>query len=169
MKMTPVTILVGIIAILAAVIFVMVYWPYTQSDMTPSEIYRSRLPIEAAGRAIYIQNGCVYCHSQSIRTIDWGHGAERIAQAGDYVGDKPILLGSQRTGVDLSQEGGEHPDDWHIAHFINPRYTRPNSIMPPFRWFQPEADEVHVSVIFTWDIEEVCAWDKAAGEDRRDQ
>jgi cbb3-type cytochrome c oxidase subunit II len=134
MKMTPVTILVGIIAILAAVIFVMVYWPYTQSDMTPSEIYRSRLPIEVAGRAIYIQNGCVYCHSQSIRTIDWGHGAERIAQAGDYVGDRPILLGSQRTGVDLSQEGGEHPDDWHVAHFINPRYTRPNSIMPPFRW-----------------------------------
>ncbi|MGD2269505.1 MAG: cbb3-type cytochrome c oxidase subunit II [Desulfobacterales bacterium] len=132
--MTPATILVGIITILAAVVFVMVYWPYTQSDMTPSEIYRPRLPVEAAGRAIYIQNGCVYCHSQSIRAIDWGHGAERIAQSGDYVGDKPILLGSQRTGVDLSQEGGEHPDDWHIAHFINPRYTRPNSIMPPFRW-----------------------------------
>jgi mono/diheme cytochrome c family protein len=36
--------------------------------------------------------------------------------------------------VDLSQEGGEHPDDWHIAHFINPRYTRPSSIMPPFKW-----------------------------------
>ena len=68
------------------------------------------------------------------RAIDWGHGAERIAQAGDYVSDEPILLGSARTGVDLSQEGGEHPDDWHIAHFINPRYTRPSSIMPPFKW-----------------------------------
>ncbi|MCJ7829999.1 MAG: cbb3-type cytochrome c oxidase subunit II, partial [Desulfobacterales bacterium] len=64
--------------------------------------------------------------------IDWGLGAERIAQAGDYVADRPILLGSQRTGPVLSQEGGEHPDDWHIAHFVNPRYTRPNSIMPPF-------------------------------------
>jgi cytochrome c oxidase cbb3-type subunit 2 len=50
----------------------------------------------------------------------------------------PIQLGSARTGVDLSQEGGEHPDDWHIAHFINPRYTRPNSIMPPFRWLGEE-------------------------------
>jgi cbb3-type cytochrome oxidase cytochrome c subunit len=40
----------------------------------------------------------------------------------------------QRTGVDLSQEGGEHPDDWHIAHFVNPRYTRPLSIMPPFEF-----------------------------------
>ncbi|UCH23212.1 MAG: cbb3-type cytochrome c oxidase subunit II [Deltaproteobacteria bacterium] len=134
MRMTPVTILVGVLAILAAVVFVMVFWPYTHRDMTPSEIYRTRSPGEESGRVIYIQNGCVYCHSQSIRTIDWGPGAERIAQAGDYVGDKPILLGSQRTGVDLSQEGGEHPDDWHIAHFIKPRYTRPNSIMPPFRW-----------------------------------
>nr|NIO03377.1 cytochrome-c oxidase [Pseudomonadota bacterium]NIS67868.1 cytochrome-c oxidase [Pseudomonadota bacterium] len=35
---------------------------------------------------------------------------------------------------DLSQEGGEHPDDWHMAHFINPRYTRPESLMPPFEF-----------------------------------
>jgi mono/diheme cytochrome c family protein len=52
--------------------------------------------------------------------------------------DEPIALGSQRTGVDLSQEGGEHPDDWHIAHFINPRYTRPSSIMPPWEWLGME-------------------------------
>jgi mono/diheme cytochrome c family protein len=44
------------------------------------------------------------------------------------------LLGSERTGPDLSQAGGERPDDWHIAHFINPRYTRPNSIMPPWKF-----------------------------------
>jgi len=134
MKTTPTVLVLGSLAILAAVVFVMVVWPYNTRDMTPSEIFRPRTPEEDSGRAIYIANGCVYCHSQSIRGIDWGHGAERIAQAGDYVGDRPILLGSQRTGVDLSQEGGEHPDDWHVAHFINPRYTRPNSIMPPFKW-----------------------------------
>jgi mono/diheme cytochrome c family protein len=54
------------------------------------------------------------------------------------VEDRPILLGSERTGPDLSQEGGEHPDDWHNAHFINPRYTRPNSIMPPFEFLSME-------------------------------
>jgi cytochrome c oxidase cbb3-type subunit 2 len=32
------------------------------------------------------------------------------------------------------QEGGEHPDDWHMAHFVNPRYTRPLSIMPAFAY-----------------------------------
>ena len=134
MKITPTTLILGSLAILAAVTFVVVFYPYTTRDMTPSEIFRLRTPEEQAGRAIYIANGCVYCHSQSIRSIDWGHGAERIAQAGDYVQDRPILLGSQRTGVDLSQEGGEHPDDWHIAHFMNPRFTRPNSIMPRFGW-----------------------------------
>jgi len=138
MRMSPKAIIIGSLSILAAVVFVMVFWPYATRDMTPSEIFRSRTSNEHHGRVIYIANGCVYCHSQSIRSIDWGHGAERIAQAGDYVEDRPILLGSQRTGVDLSQEGGEHPDDWHIAHFINPRYTRPNSIMPPFEWLGME-------------------------------
>jgi cytochrome c oxidase cbb3-type subunit 2 len=138
MRMTPIALFVGMLSVLAAVVFVMIVWPNLHADMTPSEIYRRRTVEEAAGRHIYQQNGCVYCHSQSIRTMDWGHGAERIAQAGDYVADEPILLGSERTGVDLSEEGGEHPDDWHVAHFVNPRYTRPNSVMPPFEWLGPE-------------------------------
>lgn len=138
MKMTPIALLVGMLAILAAVTLVVVVWPYQTIDASPSEVFRRRTAEEEAGRKIYVANGCVYCHTQSIRAIDWGHGAERIAQAGDYTEDLPILLGSQRTGVDLSQEGGEHPDDWHIAHFVNPRYTRPNSVMPPFEWLGME-------------------------------
>jgi cytochrome c oxidase cbb3-type subunit II len=135
MKMTPLAVLVGSFLILAAIVFVMVVLPYENTSKTqPSDIFRQRSEMEAAGRKVYMANGCVYCHSQSIRSIDWGLGAERIAQAGDYIADRPILLGSQRTGPDLSQEGGEHPDDWHLAHFINPRYTRPLSLMPAWKW-----------------------------------
>ncbi len=134
MKMTPVTLIVGSLLILAAVVFVVVFMPYITADESPSEIFRARSQTETLGRAIYMANGCGYCHTQSIRSIDWGLGAERIAQAGDYAADRPILLGSERTGPDLSQEGGEHPDDWHVAHFTNPRYTRPSSIMPPFEF-----------------------------------
>jgi cytochrome c oxidase cbb3-type subunit 2 len=141
MKMTPTVIIVGILALLAAIALTMVYWPYAKRTTTPSDIFRERTKIEAEGRLIYLQNGCVYCHSQAIRAFDWGHGAERIAQSGDYLADEPIELGSQRTGVDLSQEGGEHPDDWHLAHFINPRFTRPASIMPPFTWLG--MDRIH--------------------------
>ena len=134
MKMTPAVVVVGSLLILAAVTFAVVFMPYVTVSEAPSDIFRIRSETEAAGRAVYMANGCVYCHSQSIRTIDWDLGAERIAQAGDYVADQPILLGSARTGPDLSQEGGEHPDDWHMAHFVNPRYTRPSSIMPPFEF-----------------------------------
>jgi cbb3-type cytochrome c oxidase subunit II len=142
MKMSPRSVVFGSLAILAAVVLVMVLAPYLNRDEAPSEIFRSRTDAEAAGRKRYIANGCVYCHSQSIRSIDWGLGAERIAQAGDYVADNPILLGSARTGPDLSQAGGEHPDDWHLAHFVNPRYTRPNSIMPAFAFLGEENIEL---------------------------
>ncbi len=139
MKMTPLAVVTGSLLILATIIFVVILLPYVHTSRTqPSEIFRQRTDLEAAGRRIYIENGCVYCHSQSIRSIDWGLGAERIAQAGDYVADYPILLGSQRTGPDLSQDGGEHPDDWHMAHFANPRHTRPLSIMPQFNFLWPD-------------------------------
>lgn len=142
MKMTPKTVVMGSVALLTAVVLVVVLLPYANTHQTPpSEIFRMRTAEEAEGRRLYIANGCVYCHSQSIRSFDWGMGAQRIARAGDYIQDHPILLGSARTGPDLSQEGGEHPDDWHVAHFVNPRFTRPLSIMPPFAFLEKEKIE----------------------------
>jgi cytochrome c oxidase cbb3-type subunit II len=138
MKMTPAAIFIGSLLIFFSVALVVVYVPWKTIDTTPSEIFRDRSEVEAQGRLIYKANGCVYCHSQAIRAIDWGLGAQRIAQTGDYVADRPIQLGSARTGPDLSQQGGEHPDDWHIAHFMNPRFTSPNSIMPTFSFLGME-------------------------------
>jgi cytochrome c oxidase cbb3-type subunit 2 len=138
LKMTPTVVVLGGIFILAVIVFTVVYWPWATKVEQPSDIFRFRTTQEDEGRQLYIDNGCINCHSQSVRLVDWGLGAERIAQAGDYVTDRPILLGSIRTGPDLSQAGGEHPDDWHIAHFINPRYTRPNSIMPPWEFLGKE-------------------------------
>lgn len=115
----------------------------TPQAQKASDNYRQRTEIEEAGRDIYITHGCQYCHSQYIRKLDWGLGAERIAQAGDYHSDIAPQLGSSRNGPDLSQEGGEHTDDWHVAHFYNPRWTRPESFMPPFSyWTQDELTKV---------------------------
>ena len=137
MKMTPAAIVIGSLLILISVVLVVIVLPYADTSKTiPSELFRTRTAMEEKGRNLYVSNGCVYCHTQSIRSVDWGLGAERLAQAGDYLKDYPILLGSQRTGPDLSQQGGEHPDDWHQAHFINPRFTRPLSIMPPFEFLK---------------------------------
>jgi cbb3-type cytochrome c oxidase subunit II len=138
MRMTPTILIGGCLIIFGAVFFVAVFLPgYTQGNL-PSEILRPRTQLEELGRKVYIQNGCSYCHSQYVRRQDWGLGAERIAQAGDYLQDRPHQLGSERTGPDLSQEGGEHPDDWHVAHFINPRHTRPESLMPSFEFLGME-------------------------------
>jgi len=123
--------------LLVALIFVAVVLApgYTNPELKQdSEIYRPRTELEDRGREIYIKHGCQYCHSQYIRKVDWGLGAERLAQAGDYARDFAPQLGSLRNGPDLSQEGGQHSDDWHAAHFDNPRWTRPESFMPPFSY-----------------------------------
>jgi cbb3-type cytochrome c oxidase subunit II len=134
MKMTPGLIIFGSLIIFASVLSVVIVLPWATISEKPSDIHRTRTTIEDLGRKIYIQNGCGYCHTQFIRNIDSDLGAERIAQSGDYVQDQPHLLGTERTGPDLSQEGGEHPDDWHMAHFTNPRYVRPESIMPDWEF-----------------------------------
>jgi cbb3-type cytochrome c oxidase subunit II len=135
----------GCLVIFAAVFLMTVIVPRYRETFEPSGIFRARSPLEAAGRKIFIQNGCSYCHSQYIRAGDWDLGAERVAQAGDYIADRPHLLGSERTGPDLSQEGGEHPDDWHLAHFINARYVRPESIMPAFEFLTGEQVEALIA------------------------
>jgi len=134
MKMTLRLIIFGGLIIFASILFVAVILPWATISEKPSTIFRPRTAQEEEGRKIYIANGCTYCHTQFVRNIDWDLGAERIAQSGDYVREQPHLLGTERTGPDLSQEGGEHPDDWHVAHYSNPRYTRPESIMPAFEF-----------------------------------
>ncbi len=134
MKMSVALLIIGGLIIFSAVLLVSVILPWVTIPDRPAEIYRPRTTLEETGRLLYIANGCTFCHTQFVRYIDWGHGAERIARSGDYVADEPHLLGSERTGPDLSQEGGERPDDWHVAHFTNPRYTRPESLMPAFEF-----------------------------------
>ncbi len=138
MRMTTSVLFLGTLLVFIVIFIVVVIVPTYQAQTIPSDITRVRTNIEEEGRRIYIENGCTYCHSQYIRPQDWDLGADRIAQEGDYIYDEPILLGSIRTGPDLSNVGGEHPDDWHYAHFVNPRFTRPESIMPPFKFLGDE-------------------------------
>jgi cbb3-type cytochrome c oxidase subunit II len=138
MKMTPSLLISGGMTIFASVLLIVIVIPWATISERPSDIYRARTPAEEAGRALYIANGCTYCHTQFVRNIDWDLGAERVAESGDYIAERPHLLGTERTGPDISQEGGEHPDDWHLAHFINPRFTRPESLMPNWEFLGME-------------------------------
>ena len=131
-------ILPGIVILLSfgAIIFSTVLLPNFIFRPAPSEFAVEYTPLEARGRKIYLREGCVNCHSQFVRPQDRDFGP--LVMAGDYVYETPNLLGTIRTGPDLSNEGGKHPDAWHKAHFINPRTTTPGSVMPPFSYFKDD-------------------------------
>lgn len=92
-------------------------------------------PLELQGRDIYIREGCVNCHSQSIRPFR--SETERYGEyskAGEFVYDHPFLWGSKRTGPDLQREGGKYSNAWHYNHLLDPRTMSPGSIMPSYDW-----------------------------------
>lgn len=92
-------------------------------------------PLELHGRDLYIREGCVNCHSQTIRPFR--SETERYgdySKAGEFVYDHPFLWGSKRTGPDLHREGGKYSNAWQYNHLLDPRTMSPGSIMPSYEW-----------------------------------
>jgi cytochrome c oxidase cbb3-type subunit I/II len=92
-------------------------------------------PLELQGRDIYIREGCVNCHSQTVRPFR--SETERYGEyskAGEFVYDHPFLWGSKRTGPDLAREGSKYGNAWHFNHLMDPRLMSPGSIMPNYDW-----------------------------------
>ena len=90
------------------------------------------------GRDIYVKEACWHCHSQYVRPV--GNESSRyglVSTAGEYQNElnQPQLFGTRRVGPDLTREGGKRTNDWHFAHFYNPRYTEPESVMPSYSWY----------------------------------
>jgi cytochrome c oxidase cbb3-type subunit 2 len=116
----------------------LVVMPYLQvRDVTPSPKLQPYTDAQLRGRQVYIANGCVYCHSQQPRDRGLGpdlqRGWGRASVPGDYVYDKPHLLGSMRTGPDLFNIGARQPSkDWHLGHLYQPRAYVKDSIMPAY-------------------------------------
>jgi cytochrome c oxidase cbb3-type subunit I/II len=91
-------------------------------------------PTEQLGRGVYVREGCWYCHSQYVRPVTgetrrWGP----VSEAGEYAYDVPHLFGTRRIGPDLTRVGLKYSNEWHLAHFWNPRELLPDSIMAPYR------------------------------------
>ena len=127
------------------IIFTTVLLPHFIFHPKPSDFAVRYTPLEAKGRKIYIREGCVYCHSQFSRPQDRDHGP--LVQAGDYAFETPNILGTIRNGPDLANEGGKHPNEWHKAHFINPRTVTPGSIMPPFKHLKDHEMEALIAFV----------------------
>lgn len=104
---------------------------------------------EALGREVYKDLGCLYCHSQQVRTdgygVDIARGWGRRGSVPlDYVGQQPPLLGTMRTGPDLADVGTRQPSEvWHMLHLYDPQITSPGSNMPPFPFLFEEVEGEH--------------------------
>lgn len=118
-------------------------------------------PIERRGLKVYIAEGCVACHTQQVRPLKMDAVWGRPSAPGDYARVKPLdiwrpyapaVLGSSRTGPDLTSIGARQPSEtWHYLHLYNPRAVSPDSIMPALPWLfevvaKPSADAVVVPV-----------------------
>lgn len=111
---------------------------------------------EQRGRDVYVEQGCLYCHSQQPRgpeqAPDAQRGWGRAAVASDYVYDRPHQLGTMRTGPDLQNVGARLPSrDWHLTHLYQPRAIFDWSIMPAYPYLfeikkQPEPGDVVISL-----------------------
>jgi cytochrome c oxidase cbb3-type subunit 2 len=91
--------------------------------------------LEAQGRAVYVANGCSYCHTQQVRPLEEDKVFGRPSAASDFGYQTPELLGSERTGPDLTNVGVRQPSSvWQYIHLYEPRAVVPESIMPSFSW-----------------------------------
>lgn len=134
-------IFVGAIAILAFATLLLVIVPGAQiRQQDPAPGLANYTPQQLAGRAQYISQGCVYCHSQQPRSAgqtlaDLSHGWGSAPTAADFAYDRPHQLGTMRTGPDLLNVGARLPSrDWHLTHLYQPRSIFSWSIMPAYRY-----------------------------------
>lgn len=99
---------------------------------------------QAQGKALYIANGCVGCHTMQVRSLDMDKVfGGRPSIAADYATDRrqdlwrntATLMGTERTGPDLIDIGTRQPsEDWQLLHLFQPRAVVKQSIMPSFKW-----------------------------------
>lgn len=106
-----------------------------QSNVPTIESVKPYSALELQGRDLYIREGCVNCHSQTVRPFR--SETERYGEyskAGEFVYDHPFLWGSKRTGPDLHRVGGKYSNAWHFNHLLDPTSMSPGSIMPSYQW-----------------------------------
>ena len=136
MLITPLLASIGGMLAFFTVVAIVVWLPIHTFDPPASNDWAPLSDNALAGRNLFAQNGCYVCHSGYSRPQDVREALyflyPKVSQPGDFYGSdqSPNLLGTERTGPDLSQESGWHPDDWQRAHFYDPRFMDPRSLMP---------------------------------------
>ncbi|MFC0512760.1 cbb3-type cytochrome c oxidase subunit II [Mucilaginibacter angelicae] len=116
----------------------------SQNNNAPLPGSKPLTSLQTEGKAVFIAEGCVACHTQQVRNVEmdkvWG---ARPNIAADYANitrtdvwrNTATLMGSERTGPDLTNVGTRQPsNDWHYLHLFNPRSVVAESVMPSYEW-----------------------------------
>ena len=126
----------GSTLVYACLAWTMGVWPGIELSKIPAGPGVEPLTaLQSEGREVYVANGCSYCHTQQVRPLDADKVFGRPSAPGDFKYQTPELLGSERTGPDLTNIGARQPSSvWQYIHLYNPRAVVPESIMPSFNW-----------------------------------
>lgn len=157
----------GVFVVLTAVIAVIPAMR-VQSSQEPLPSSEPMSELERKGLQVYVDEGCAYCHTQQVRPVPSDESLGRPSVAADYARlerpgvwrQTPAVLGSERTGPDLSNVAERQPSEqWHYMHLYNPRAVVSDSVMPSFRWLfrveeDPPADATTVSMPGSYGPEE---------------
>lgn len=143
--------------VFATLSFFVAVWPaYEMQETQPLPDMKEMTLAERRGLDVYVKENCMVCHTQQVRNIEmdevWG---ARPSMASDYYYSKarmdvwrqsPSVLGSERTGPDLTNVGQRQPgQEWHLLHLYNPRIVMKESVMPAYKWLFVEKDESKVT------------------------
>lgn len=129
---------------------------YQMQKTQPLPSMQPMTEAQVKGLDRYISEGCVACHTQQVRNIEmdkvWGG---RPSVPSDYYYSKkrmdvwrqsPSILGSERTGPDLTNVGKRQAGrEWHLLHLYNPRSVVKESVMPGYPWLFTEKSEKEVT------------------------
>ena len=123
---------------------------WVQRNNQPHEGQQPLNEQQLAGLQVYVAEGCTACHTQQVRPLDqdmpYGRpstpGDWALASQLDWLRTTPAMLGTQRTGPDLSNVGTRQPSEvWQYMHLYNPRSVVPASVMPGYPWlFEVKAE-----------------------------
>lgn len=172
MKMSFTIIVGGALFIFIAVVMAAVFIPgliWTPPETIVAHTYTAQ---EALGKQLYWSNGCDYCHTQYVRYYD-NNATGPISQGGNYVYDSPVVLGSERTGPDLSYIGRKRAEVWELEHLKDPRQFSPMSIMPSFAFLSEEQLKAITAYLYSLGDQMAAEWmilppvDYASSEDPR--
>src|SRR5690606_1808229 len=115
-----------------------------EASMAPLPGSEPLTALEHEGLKVYIAEGCVACHTQQVRPLAmdevWGRAAvpadfAHVGPLGPWSPYAPALLGSSRTGPDLTNIGARQASEtWQYLHLYNPRIVVPDSVMPAYPW-----------------------------------